>query len=112
MTGENLPVPHDGPDFELTDYDYMIAAILDMIVDGVPLESVEQLCVDAENAREFFAGMQALIHLGDIVADHYAQETYDGEETDDEEGYGTKGDDFDPPEDWFDEGGPFGPRNV
>lgn len=54
-------------------YDLMIAAILDSIVDGIPHEAIEDLCVDAQNAEQFYAGVQAAVELQDIWKDHHDQ---------------------------------------
>lgn len=55
----------------LEPYDLMVASILDFIYDDVPQEALHDLCVLAENELEFFAGMQAMVDLGDIIKDHY-----------------------------------------
>lgn len=110
---KNLPEPV--PEYSPEAYDYMVASILDMVVDGVPHQAVWDLCFIAQNHEQFYAGMQAMVELGDIINDHCEREpddgTYDEEDEFLREEWGTEGDDFDPPEDWFDEGGPFGPED-
>ena len=97
--------------FEPDPYDYMIAATLDMIEEGIPLGAVSDLCVIAQDAQQFFVGMQAMVHLGDIIKDHYHKgEPDDGPYDEEEDRWGTEGDDFDPPDEWFGEGGPFDPN--
>ena len=97
---------------EPEDYDYMVAAILDMLVDGVPHQAVWDLTFIAQSAEEFYAGMQAMVELGDIINDHYQREPDDGAYDEEDSGrWGTEGDDFDPPEEWFRPGGPFGPQD-
>lgn len=58
----------------LTDFELMNAAIADVIVEDIPLEAVFYLSCEAESALEFFAGVQALAQLGDIINDHYDRE--------------------------------------
>lgn len=90
----------------------MTAAIMDAIIEGIPSSAVRDLCVIAETPSQFFFGMQAMVELGDIIKDHYSnKEPDDGTFDEIENLWGTEGDDFDPPEDWFDEGGPFGPED-
>ena len=48
----------------------MVAAILDIIVDEVPLSLVEGIATDAETARGFFAAVQAQVETQDILKDH------------------------------------------
>lgn len=100
-------------------YDFMVAAVLDMIEDSIPHDAVRDLCVIAQDAEQFHTGMQALVELGDIIEDHYDDKgepddgPYDEEidlYDDYAEDWDTDGDDFDPPDDWFDEGGPFDPN--
>lgn len=95
--------------FEPDDYDLMIAAVLDMLVDGIPHRAVWDLTHIAQSADEFYAGMQAMSALGDIINDHYEREPDDGTYDEQDRRWGTEDDFFDPPDDWFDEGGPFGP---
>lgn len=111
---KNLKAPYT-PD----DYDLMVAATLDMVMDGVPHQAVYDLTIIAQTAPEYYAGMQAMVELGDILKDHHEyrqQEPDDGTYTEEEDAHiwkqwGTEADDFDPPPDWFDDGGPFGPED-
>lgn len=101
----NLPVPN-GP----SDYDRMRSSLFAFVADGITNQALEDLTVIAQNPLEFEAGMNAMVELGDIIRDHNEKEPDDG--TFDEEDilfWGTEDDDFDPPEDWFGEDGPFGP---
>ncbi len=66
----NLPVPANEPDPDITEWDYTTAAIMDSIVDEVPSDVMEDMLVLAQSGREFFAAMQATIHLMDLVKDH------------------------------------------
>lgn len=68
------PVPPTPREPDLDDYDYMIASVIDMAVEEVSYEAVMSLTCVAENAQQFFAGMQATIELGEIVDDYYAKE--------------------------------------
>nr|DAU76345.1 MAG TPA: hypothetical protein [Caudoviricetes sp.] len=49
----------------------MNAAIADVIIEGIPLDAVFDLSLEAKTAAEFFVGVQALTELGDIIKDHY-----------------------------------------
>ena len=55
----------------LTDFELMNAAIADVIIEGIPLDAVFDLSLEAKTAAEFFVGVQALTELGDIIKDHY-----------------------------------------
>jgi len=96
-----------------SDYELMVGSIFAFLEDGIPHQALFDLTVIAHTAKEFEAGMNALVELGDILNDHY--DTYEREPDDgpydeiEDSIWGTEGDDFDPPEDWFGEGGPFGP---
>lgn len=104
-----------------TDHQKYRTAILAMIEDNISLKALEDLVMLSENAAEFEAGMDALVHLDEIVGDHYdytlkppeGDEDYDGQcdeayfEADEEE-YRWR-EDYDPDEDWYRDGGPFGP---
>jgi len=57
-------------DPDLSDFELMLAAVLDIIVDDVPLSAVDDLSIEAKTATEFFNGVQALVELGDIIKDH------------------------------------------
>jgi Na+-transporting NADH:ubiquinone oxidoreductase subunit NqrA len=63
---KNLPVTA-----EPSDYDRMAASIFAFIADDIPIQALEDLTVIAENAKEFEAGMNAMVELGDILLDHY-----------------------------------------
>jgi len=110
-----MGLPPIVPDYTPEDYDYMISSILDMVVDGVPQKAVWDLCFIAQNSEQFYTGMQAMVELGDIINDHYEREpddgAYDEEDECPREEWGTEGDDFDPPDDWFDGEGPFNPED-
>ena len=58
---------------DLSDTDYLHAAYADAIAEGIPLDRLIELYTDAETAPQFFAGVQALVELQDIVEDHYAK---------------------------------------
>ena len=96
-----------------SDYELMVGSIFAFLEDGIPHKSLFDLTVIAQTAKEFEAGMNASVELGDILNDHY--DTYEMEPDDgtydeiEDSIWGTEGDDFDPPEDWFGGGGPFGP---
>jgi len=96
-----------------SDYELMVGSIFAFLEDGIPHQALFDLTVIAHTAKEFESGMSALVELGDILNDHY--DTYEREPDDgpydeiEDIIWGTEGDDFDPPEDWFGEGGPFGP---
>jgi len=95
------------------DFDRMTGSIFAFLEDGIPHQALFDLTVIAQNANEFEAGMNALVELGDILIDHYEQSYKEPDDGNYEEYenyfWGTEGDDFDPPEDWFEDGGPFGP---
>ena len=61
------------PVYDLSDFEYMLAAIVDIMVDEIPLEQVWQLSFEAKTAEGFFHGVQALVELQDIIKDHYAK---------------------------------------
>ena len=96
-----------------SDFDRMVGSIFAYIEDGIPERALFDLTFIAETAEEFEAGMGALVELGDIINDHYdktEREPDDGPYDEIEDSiWGTEGDDFDPDEDWFQDGGPFGP---
>lgn len=56
---------------ELSEFELMLAAIVDVIVDEIPLSAVWDLSEMAENADQFFEGIQATIHLRDLVQEYY-----------------------------------------
>ena len=89
----------------------MVGSLFAFIDDDIPMQALFDLTVIAETAEEFEAGMNAMVELGDILKDHNDRREPDDGPYDEIEKilWGTEGDDFDPPEDWFDEGGPFGP---
>jgi len=89
----------------------MVGSIFAYIEDGIPEQALFDLTIIAQNAKDFEAGMSALVELGDIINDHYSEREPDYGPYDEIEDsiWGNEGDDFDPPEDWFTDGGPFGP---
>lgn len=82
-------IPPKQPEFTPTDYDLMIAAVVDIIADGIPLRAVWDLTYLAQDPMQFYTGMMAAAELNDVVKDHYAEETDYGtsEETDGFENY-------------------------
>lgn len=106
MTNSHLPAMIPPSDFER-----MVGSIFAFIDDDIPRQSLFDLTVIAETAEEFEAGMNALVELGDIIQDHYENKEPDDGPYDEIEDilWGTESDDFDPPEDWFTDGGPFDP---
>lgn len=106
---KNPPVP-----VEPSDYDRMACSIFAFIADGIPIQALEDLTVIAENAKEFEAGMNAMVELGDIIADHYDNKEPDDGTYDEEEDEYTEWPPDDPnwpprlDEDWGPED-PFGP---
>lgn len=93
------------------DFDRMVSSIFAFIEDGIQPQALFDLTIISNNAKEFEAGMNAMVELGDIMIDHneLSKREPDDGEYEEYETYlwGTEGDDFDPPEDWFTDGGPF-----
>lgn len=106
MRNSNLPAM-----IPPSDFDRMVGSIFAFLDDGIPHQALFDLTVISQTADQFEAGMNAMVELGDIINDHYDKKEPDDGPYDEIEDilWGTEGDDFDPPEDWFHDGGPFGP---
>jgi len=102
----NLPASRQPSDFNR-----MVCSIATYLdEDGISETALYDTTVLSETAAEFEAGMNAMVELMDIVADYnHRREPDHGTYDEEEELWGTEGDDFEPDDSWFDEGGAFDP---
>lgn len=62
-----LAEKNDEPDFQLTDFDWVTAALAYALVEEITLEDIEVTVHLAKTGEEFDAGVTALIMLRDLV---------------------------------------------
>lgn len=60
-----------GPEPELSDTDYFLAALADWAIEELDKEALVFTTWNAVGAEQFFAVIQAAVELNDIVKDHY-----------------------------------------
>lgn len=71
----NLPVPaspKSDPD-EITEFDYMMWAIQDFVIEGLDPQVLEDTTDMVSTPKEFCAAIHAVVELNQLVEDYYAR---------------------------------------